>query len=555
MQQLRAEDRPMETRALVVLLWLLCSLPVHAAASTTPPRFDGLGDFTRPISTRSTEAQAYFDQGLAFLYAFNHDEAVRAFRYAAELDPRAAMPHWGIAVALGPHINNMVVTEENARSAWTAVTAARARLDGATAVERALVDAQATRFADPPPADRGPLDRAYAEAMRTVWKQYPRDADVGALYAEALADLQPWDLWTVSGEPRPGTQDLIAVLDAVLAVAPKHPLANHLYIHALEASPEPARADAAAEVLRDLQPGLGHMVHMPSHIDVRRARWQQAIDSNTRAIAADEAYTARSPDQGFYRLYMSHNRHMLSFAAMMNGRSALALSTIRAMVDAVPPEVFRTQPWADGMMVMPLEVMMRFGRWEEILATPPFPEQVPLSRALQHYARAVAYAATDRTAEAETERAAFAAARAKVPEAAFFGNASAANLLAIAAGVMDGEIAFRKGAHEEALRLLAQAAADEDKLLYDEPPDWLQPVRHPWGAALLKLGRAKEAEAVFRKDLERFPGNGWGLYGLMRALQLQERLDEAAMVEKEFDTVWAGADIKIKTPCLCLPGV
>lgn len=545
----------MKTSTVGLLLSLLCSLAAHAAQYPAPPRFEGLGDFSRPISTDSTEAQAYFDQGLAFLYAFNHDEAVRSFRYAAELDPQAAMPHWGIAAALGPHINNMVVSEENARDAWAAVIAARARLQGASELERALVDAQATRFADPPPADRGPLNRAYAESMRAVWQQYPRDADVGALYAEALADLQPWDLWTVSGEPRPGTLDLIAVLDAVLAVAPEHPLANHLYIHALEASPEPGRADAAAEVLRDLQPGLGHMVHMPSHIDVRRARWQQAIDSNARAIIADEAYTARSPEQGFYRLYMSHNRHMLAFAAMMNGRSALALSTIQAMVDAVPPEVFRTEAWADGIMVMPLEVLMRFGRWEDILATPLFPEYVPLSRALQHYARAVAYTATDRNAEAEAEREAFAAARERVPEGAFFGNATAANLLAIAAGVMDGEIAFRQGRHEEALGLLAQAAADEDKLLYDEPPDWLQPVRHPWGAALLQLGRGKEAEAVFRKDLERFPGNGWGLYGLMRALQLQGRMDEAAAVEKEFDAVWAGADIRIKTPCLCLPGV
>jgi len=538
-----------------LLLWLVFSLTAHAAELRALPLFEGLGDFSRPITTRSIEAQAYFDQGLAFLYAFNHDEALRSFRYAAELDPRAAMPHWGIAVALGPHINNMVVSEDNARNAWAAVTAARARLDGASEVERALVDAQATRFADPPPADRGPLNRAYAEAMGALWKQYPRDADIGALYAEALADLQPWDLWTVSGEPRPGTLDLVAVLDAVLAVAPEHPLANHLYIHAVEASPEPGRADAAAEVLRDLQPGLGHLVHMPSHIDVRRARWQQAIDSNARAIIADEAYIALSPEQGFYRLYMSHNRHMLAFAAMMNGRSALALSTIQAMVDAIPPEFFRTEPWADGIMVMPLEVMMRFGRWEDILATPPFPEYVPLSRALQHYARAVAYAATDRNSEAEAEREAFAAAREKVPEDAIFGNALATNLLAIAAGVMDGEIAFRQGKHEEALALLAQAAADEDKLLYDEPPDWLQPVRHPWGAALLKLGRASEAEAVFRQDLERFPGNGWGLYGLMRALQLQERMDEARLVEIEFDTVWADADITIKTPCLCLPGV
>ena len=538
---------------LLVLLLTVFAPPTPAAEAV--PLFDGLGSYSRTVSTASPEAQRYFDQGLAFMYAFNHDEAIRAFTRAAELDPDCAMAHWGVAIANGPHINKTAWPPERAAAAWAALGRARAASAGASAVERALIEALASRYADPQPADRAPLERAYAEAMRGVWQTFPDDPDVGALFAESLADLRPWDLWTPEGQPQPGTEELIVTLDRVIALQPAHPLANHLYIHAVEASPEPGRADAAADRLRELQPGLGHMVHMPSHIDVRRGRWQQAIEANARAIEADRRYTERSPEQQFYRLYMAHNHHMLAYAAMMNGQSRLALQTMREMVGDIPADFFRANPWADGMMAMPLEVMMRFGQWQEILAEPEFPEYAPFSRALRHYARAVALAATDDMDGARREQAAFQAARGAVPDTTTFGNNTAAALLDVAGRLMGGELLYRSGEVDAGLAMLADAVAHEDRLRYDEPPGWIQPVRHPYGAALLQAGRTAAAEAVFREDQRRQPGNGWGLYGLMRALELQGRQEEADAVEREFDRVWAKADIRIKSPCLCLPGV
>jgi tetratricopeptide (TPR) repeat protein len=519
-----------------------------------PLRYTGLGDFTRPVSTRSADAQGWFDQGIAFMYAFNHDEAIRSFGQAAAVDPDCAMAWWGIAIANGPHINNPAVPEEHSAAALAALARAREATE-ASPVERALIEALATRYAEPAPADRRALDEAYAQAMAKVWQAYPRDPDVGALYAEALADLHPWDLWTSDGQPKPGALEIVAVLDDVLAIAPRHPLANHLYIHALEASPRAAEATRAADTLRYLQPGLGHMVHMPSHIDIRTARWNDAIAANSRAIEADRAYAARAPEPGFYRLYLSHNFHMLTFAAMMSGQGALAESTIRAMVASIPPGFVEQNPWADGLLVMPMEVMMRFGRWDAVLAEPEPPPYAPLSRALRHYARAVAFAARDDVEGARREQAEFMAARTQVPPEVTFGNASGAAILDIAEAVMNGEILFRSGERDAGLDSLREGVRREDALRYDEPPDWIQPVRHPLGAALLQSGRAAEAEAVFRADLVRWPGNGWGLYGLSRALELQGRKDEAATVMEQFDATWKNADIRIKSPCLCLPGV
>ena len=381
--------------AVVVSLLLLVSGSVGATGQEAVPLFDGLGGFSRKVTTGSPEAQRYFDQGLAFMYAFNHDEAIRAFRRAGELDPKCAMAFWGVAIANGPHINNPVVPEDRAKAAWKALAKAKALAPGASPVEQSLIQALAARYADPQPEDRKPLEQAYADAMRRTWAAYPKDADVGALFAESLADLRPWDLWMPDGQPQPGTLELVATLESVLALDPRHPLGNHLMIHAVEASPHPEKADRAADTLRDRQPALGHMVHMPSHVDVRRGRWQEAIDANAKAMEADRRYTARSPEQGFYRLYMAHNHHMLTYAAMMTGQSALALRTIREMVADIPLEFFKANPFADGFMAMPLEVLMRFGRWDEILAEPAFPDFVPISGALQHYARAVAYAAKD----------------------------------------------------------------------------------------------------------------------------------------------------------------
>jgi tetratricopeptide (TPR) repeat protein len=543
--------------AAVVPVLLLASGGIDATVNdATVPLFGGLGGHSRKVTTASPEARRYFDQGLAFLYAFNHDEAIRSFRRAAELDPKCAMAFWGVAVANGPHINNPVVPEDRAKAAWDALAQAKAKAAATSPVERALIDALASRDAWPPPEDRKPLEQAYADAMRAVWKAFPKDADVGALFAESLADLRPWDLWMPDGKPQPGTEELVATLESVLSQDPRHPLANHLMIHALEASPHPERADRAADALRDLQPGLGHMVHMPSHIDVRRGRWQQAIDANAKAIEADRRYTARSRrPQGFYRLYMAHNHHMLAYGAMMSGQSALALRTIREMVADIPLDFFRSNAWADGFMAMPLEVLMRFGKWDEILAEPAFPDFVPISRALRHYARAVAYAAKGGLEAARKEQEAFLETRARVPKEASFGNNSGSDVLDVAEHLMEGEILYRSGRKDEGVAALREAVSREDRLRYDEPPDWIQPVRHALGAALLQAGRFAEAETVFRADLARLPGNGWGLYGLQRALQLQEKAAEAAATERQLDTVWQRADLEIKSPCLCLPGV
>ena len=522
-------------------------------AMSAVPTYE-LGSLSRAITTASPEAQKYFDQGLAFMFGFNHDEAIRSFQGAAELDPGCAMAHWGVALANGPHINNPVLPPERAKAAWEALGRAQAASAGASPVEKALIVALAARYASPPPEDRKALDGAYANAMRAVWAGYPKDADVGALFAEAMMDLRPWDLWLPDGKPQPGTEELIGALDAVRTLDPAHPLALHLYIHAVEAQ-EPARADTAAEALRERLPGLGHLVHMPSHIDVRRGRWQEAIVANTKAIDADKRYTARSGEQGFYRLYMAHNHHMLTYAAMMSGQSALAVQRIREMVKDIPLEFFRANAWADGFMAMPLEVLMRFGRWQEILAEPSFPDFVPISRSLQHYARGVAFAATGRMPDAEQELAAFLEARQKVAKEATFGNNSGSDILDVAERVLKGELAFRAGRHDEGIALLREGAMREDKLRYDEPPDWIQPVRHPLGAALLAAGRFAEAEAVFREDLAKLPDNGWGLYGLQRALALQKKRAEATDMQKRFDKIWIKADVKIQSPCLCLPGV
>jgi tetratricopeptide (TPR) repeat protein len=547
-------QKPCKVAVLSILLFVL-NESASVPDGIRVPLFEGLGTFSRKVTTSSPEAQRYFDQGLAFMYAFNHDEAIRSFRRAGEIDPACAMAFWGISIANGPHINNPVLPVDRAESAWAALQKAKDAASHASAVERALIDALASRYANPPPDDRKGLDQAYADSMRQVWAAYPGDPDAGALFAESLADLRPWDFWTQDGKPQPGTEELIKTLKSVLALDPRHPLGNHLLIHAVEASPNPEMADEAADALRELQPGLGHLVHMPSHIDVRRGRWQQAIHANAKAIEADNRYAARTPEQRFYRLYMAHNHHMLTYGAMMTGQSALGLKTIRKMVADIPDDFFRRNVFMDGFMAMPLEVMMRFGRWDDILAEPAFPDFVPISRALQHYARAIAYAAKDDVPSAMKEQTAFLEACRRVPENAFFGNNSGAEILDVAKSFMRGEILYRSGKVEEGMSALREAVAREDRLRYDEPPDWILPARHALGASLLQAGKFAEAEAVFREDLKRLPENGWGLYGLTRALQGQKKMREAEATERRFDGAWKRADIQIKSPCLCLPGV
>jgi tetratricopeptide (TPR) repeat protein len=519
------------------------------------PLFEGLGSHTRTVTTTNAEAQRYFDQGLNLIYGFNHDEAIRSFRQAAELDSNLAMAWWGIALANGPHINNPMVDSAHAQAAWDALGRAQQHAAGASDVERAMIEALGHRYANPQPEDRKPLDLAYANAMRTVWKAHSDDADVGALFAESMMDLRPWDLWTADGKPQPETPEILGTLEAVMAKAPNHPLANHLYIHAVEASPHPEKGDAAAERLRGLQPGLGHMTHMPSHIDVRRGRWGQAITTNRAAIESDDRYRSIVPEQHFYRVYMAHNHHMLTFAAMMTGRSKVALDAIREMVAGIPAEFVKENAlFIDGFMAMPIEVMTRFGRWDEILAEPEPPDHLPMARSLRHAARSVAYATKGQLADARAEQKLFIVASAKVPKEAIHGNNTATDLLAIARAQLEGELLVREGKMQRGLASLREAVKLEDKLRYDEPPDWITPVRHALGAALIEAELAAEAEKVYRQDLVRYPGNGWSLFGLKRSLQLMGKRAEAQQAEAQFREAWKDADVQIGSSCFCQPG-
>jgi tetratricopeptide (TPR) repeat protein len=390
--------------------------------------------------------------------------------------------------------------------------------------------------------------------MKAVWEKFPKDADIGALYAESLMNLRPWDLWTIDGKPQPETPEILKALQAVVQLDPKHPLANHLYIHACEASPHPENADDAADRLRDLQPALGHMVHMPSHIDIRRGRWQAAIEANDRAILADRNYAKTVPEQRFYRMYMAHNHHMLAFAAMMQGESKRALSAVRDMLADVPKDwvaLPENAAIADGFVAAPLEVMKRFGQWDEILKEPEPPEIFPIARAMRHHIRAIAYAAKGETAKARDEHKAFREAATKPAKDATFGNNKAADLFAVGDDMLEGEILVREGKMEAGIKALRAAVAKEDKLRYSEPPDWVVPVRHALGAFLLKNGQASEAEAVYREDLRRWPDNGWSLFGLAASLETQGKKAEAAALRAKFDEVWKHADVEIPSSCLC----
>jgi tetratricopeptide (TPR) repeat protein len=543
------------------MLLAIVSAPLLAEpprnGSESPPNirlYEGLGKHTRPVATSNAEAQKFFNQGLNFMYAFNHDEAVRAFRRATELDPDCALAYWGISLSLGKNYNFPFFPKEKATAAWKALESARAKSTAESDANRALIEALAARYADPLPKDLRPLEEAYAKAMKLAWEKFPKDADIGALYAESLMNLRPWDLWTIDGKPQPETPEILKALQAVLELDPKHPLANHLYIHASEASPNPEKADAAADQLRNLQPALGHMVHMPSHIDIRRGRWQAAVEANDRAIIADRNYAKTVPEQGFYRMYMAHNHHMLAFAAMMQGESKRALEVVRAMLADVPKDwvaLPQNAAIADGYVASPLEVMKRFGQWDEILKEPEPPEIFPIARAMRHHIRAIAYAAKGETDQAREEQKVFRDATKKPAKDATFGNNKATDLFAVADDMLEGEILVREGKMDEGIKALRSAVTKEDKLRYSEPPDWIVPVRHALGAFLLKDGQATEAETVYREDLRRWPDNGWSLFGLAASLDMQGKKAEAATVRTKFDETWKHADVKIPSSCLC----
>ena len=545
------------TKLLHIVIWLALTLAGFNLRAAKEPLYDGLGSYSRKITTNSAEAQRYFDQGFAFLHGFNHRAAIRAFQQAAEIDPECAMAHWGVALACGPHINSIAVPPPAAELAWKELGLAQKNAGNASPVERALIGALAKRYANPQPEDRSGLDRAYADAMREVWKKYPKDPDVGALFAEAMMNLRPWDQWTPDGKPQPGTDEIIATLDAVLKLNPNHPLANHLYIHAVEASPNPERAMAAADRLRNLQPGLAHNVHMPSHIDIRTGQWLKAVDTNAKAVEADQRYRKIfGPPKGFLNVYIAHNRHMLAYAAMMTGQRDLAMKHIRAMVAEMPSEFLTENALqAEGNVAMPLEVMVRFGLWDDILAEPErYTDKMWFTRAFHHAARAIAYAAKGDTANARNAQSVFVERAKLVPKEDFVSNNSCEALLAVAIPMVEGEILIAEGKIDSGIEQLRAAIQKEDALKYDEPPGWLIPVRHSLGAVLMKQQRFAEAEQVYRDDLARLPENGWSLLGLAESLRKQKKnADEIAQTQTKFEKVWAKADLTITTSCLCQP--
>ncbi|MEO7597535.1 MAG: hypothetical protein ABIV50_01285 [Opitutus sp.] len=538
----------------LVTAWMCAGLAsVSTASGSDEPFFDGLGKYERTITTNSPLAQQYFNQGLRFLFGFNHSAAIRSFRAAVDADPNCAMAHWGIALASGPHINFPVVPPAAAELAWQELSLARKYSDNGTATEGALIAALATRYANPQPEDRRLLDEAYASAMRGVFESYPQDGDAGALFAESMLDLRPWDQWMADGKPQPGTEEVISALDAVLRAHPDHPFANHLYIHTIEASSQPERASAAADKLRHLQPGLAHNVHMPSHIDIRCGNWQLAVDGNLAAIEADQRYrTLVGPPKGMVAVYAAHNRHMLTYAAMMTGQSVLALNHIRQMVAEMPPEfVDEFAPFIDGLIAMPYEVLIRFGRWNEILCETEPAENLPLARALRHAARAVAHAAIGDLAHARTEQSEFDTAAKKVPAEVTVGNNPASTIISIASHMIGGEILYREGRVDEGLAELESAVDVEDTLRYDEPPGWILPVRHALGATLMSERRYEKAEQVYREDLKRLPNNGWSLLGLSRSLMAQGKAEIAKDYDEACRKIWSKSDVEIDSSCLC----
>lgn len=513
--------------------------------------FDDLGTWHRPVTTASKEAQAYFDQGLRLAYGFNHDEAARSFARATQLDPTCAMCFWGVALVLGPNYN-VPMLPDRAAVAWEGVRKAQALASRVTPVEQALIGALARRYGGPEPRtpeQMKPFDEAYAAAMRDVARRFPEDLDVQVLFAESLMDLNPWKLWTLDGEPAPGTEEIVSRLEAVLAREPNHPGANHYYIHAVEASNHPERALPSARRLPGLMPGAGHLVHMPAHIYQRVGMYAEASESNRRAIQADEAYLREVKPLGYYPMYVAHNWGFLAFSASMEGRAEETLRAARASASALPAEMLEMMPGMDFFVSEPLLAMVRFGRHDALLAEPRPDAKFPVHLGLWLHAHGLALAARGRFDEARADHAELVKLAAGIPADVKAGNNSARDVLRVAGLVLEASLAERQG-RPDALARWAAAVKAADGLAYSEPSDWFYPVRHYQGAALLDAKRWRDAEAVYREDLRRNPGNGWALFGLARALEGQGRSAEAARVRQQFDKAWANADFQLTRTAL-----
>jgi tetratricopeptide (TPR) repeat protein len=506
-----------------------------------------LGAVHRKVTTSSAEAQAYFDQGLALTYGFNHDEAARSFAKAGSLDPSCASCFWGAAYTLGPNYN-IPMLPERARAAWEALERARAAAPGASPVERDLIAALSKRYAGPeyldPPAMQ-PHVVAYAEAMRGVASTHPDDLDAQVLYAEAVMNVNPWRLYSLDGVAAPGTLDAVAALEGVLARAPEHAGANHYYIHAVEASRQPERALPSARRLGSLVPGAGHLVHMPAHIFQRVGLYAEASAANRRAIEADNAYLGRVTPPGYYAFYLGHNYGFLAYSASMEGKSLEALTAARKSAESTPRDIVCGMPGMDFFLSEPLLVMVRFGKWKEILEEPLPDEKYPVLVALYHHAQGMALASQGRHQEATARLAQIRAIAKALPPELVTGLNNGRKLLEMAALVVEARVA-EASKSPGAVQAWQDAVAAEDQLAYSEPADWFYPTRHYLGALLLDLGRAAEAESVYREDLVRNPKNGWATFGLWKALEAQHETKAASAARADFERAFAAADVELQ---------
>lgn len=511
--------------------------------------FGRLGTFHRKVTTSSAEAQQYFDQGMRLLWAFNHDESTRSFARAAMLDPGCALCYWGVALTVGPNYNLPVMAEPRAKVAWEALHLADQHAPQATPVERALIAALSRRYSGPQPLDpsnAGPVLAAYAAAMRDVAKTYPDDLDVQVLFAESLMNMNPWKLWANDGKPAPGTPEIQATLEGVLAKDPAHPGANHYYIHTMEASPHPERALAAAERITDMMPDAGHLQHMPAHVMQRVGRYEEAARANRAGVVSDVAYLGAAPPLDYYGMYLAHNYQFLAYSAAMEGRKAETLEAAKKMRDVIPVDMLLMMPGMDWSISEIYSAMIRFGEWDALLAEPAPDARLRVLTGAYHYARAVAQAGKGRIDEAKRELAQFDAIAAALPADAAAGFNTAKDIFAVARLVAQAAIARASGHAADAIAALQEAAVKEDRLAYDEPADWFFPVRHQLGQALLAAGKAHEAEVAYREDLVQHPHNGWALFGLGQSLRAQRKDNDVAAVDDELAKAWSKADVKLK---------
>ena len=506
---------------------------------------EGLGNINHPVSTRNTDAQKFFNQGLAYMYAFNHAEAIKSFKRAAELDANLAMAYWGAALGLGSNYN-VTADANQLKEAYATLQKAIQLAPKASEIERDYINALAKRYsADGMQSDRAKLGQDYRAAMQELVKKYPDDLDAAVLYAESMMNLRPWQLWSLDGKPAEGTLEIIAVLEGVMRRNPNHTGANHYYIHAVEASPTPERGLASAARLGWLAPNAGHLVHMPSHIYIRTGDYVEAAKSNADAIVADRNYIEKNGAQNLYAMmYYNHNVHFLSAASAMNGNYSESLKQAQILESNVRPHL-KMMPMLEMFSPYPLVTLVRFRKWDEIMKYAQPDAEMRITGGFLNFARGMALANGAKTDDAKKELAALREKIKAIPAETGFGNSNAQGVLRIAEDLLAGEIALASGDNKAAIESLRKAAAAEDIVNYNEPPDWDIPTREWLGRALLTDGQFAEAEKVYRAEIAKHPRNARALFGLAESLRKQGKTDSAAMVQREFEKSWEKSDTKL----------